>query len=109
VITKADLMARVAKTLRIVDEDEDASDSQAATIYDAIDDVRAELLEQGRCWWDENNIPQAVAGPLRVLVAFECANTFGKQVDAQRVNLAEARLNRLKSSEERPQIVGTYY
>lgn len=100
--TAAQLARRVGLRLRVIDEGEDLSPTQESDVVQAIGDLRAELLELGLCWWDATAIPDAALGALADWVAFEVAPAFGKQRDQTARAQAQARLQAIRSSEDRP-------
>jgi hypothetical protein len=108
---KADFRKLVLTHLTVIDGTEDPSADDAATMDLFIDGVRAELLENGVCWWGEDAIPTAVSVPLMLVVAAQAACSFGK---AGRGHEAQEdggrkRLNRLRSTEERPTTQVEYF
>lgn len=100
--TAAQLARRVGLRLRVIDEGESLQATQQTDIVQAIDDLRAELLELGLCWWESSAIPDSVCGPLADWVAYEIAPAFGKQRDLTMREDARRRLNALSITEQRP-------
>lgn len=108
---KADFRKMVLTHLTVIDGSEDPSAEDAATMDVWIDAVRGELLEEGRCWWGEDAIPAAVTGPLTLIVASRACDSFGKAGRGHEAKEegGQKRLNRLRSTEERPTVQAEYF
>jgi hypothetical protein len=109
--TKAELRRLVLSHLRVIDPTQNVHADQQGLVDLYIDGVRAELLEDGLCWWDEDSIPAAVSIPLSRFVASQACGAFGKAgkgYEDQAIS-ARKRIAKLKSSEERPEVVGQFY
>jgi hypothetical protein len=111
VATKADLRRLILMHLTVIDETENPSAEQASLLDLYIDGCRAELLEKGLCWWDEDDIPAAVTLPLRAYVAGFCAPDFGRSGKGyeEGVDPARARLAALKPTEQREETRAEYF
>lgn len=109
--TKADLRRLVLAHLTVIDPEDTPTAGQASQLDLWIDADRAWLLERGLCWWDEDDIPAAVSGPLARFVAAGCCAAFGKAnkgYEAQR-NPARKEIAALKSSEQRETVRQDYF
>lgn len=77
--TKATLRRLVLAHLRVIDATTTTAPAELSSLVDIfIDAARATLLEKGLCWWDEDDIPDAVLIPLRAYVAAISCSDFGK-------------------------------
>lgn len=77
-LTKVELRQRIAKHLRVYAADVELDAATASSIDDSIDDARAELIEKTLCWWGEDEIPQAVAFPMTLIVSAQACAKVGK-------------------------------
>lgn len=109
--TKAALRQRILWNFGVIDETEDPSDAQADLLDTFIDSERSTLLEEGLCWWDDDDIPASVLGPLARIVGGECCDTFGKAGKGHEAKaiVARKKLAALKSSEEREPTRAEYF
>lgn len=107
--TRAELITYTLRHMGVLDpiEEPSAEDEEAVGVW--ADAVRAELLELGSCWWDEDAIPAAVLGPLIILVGSRACFTFGKPQFGNDWADGMRRINSLASSEERPVTQAVYY
>lgn len=108
--TKADLRRLVLTRLTVIDETENPSPEQASLLNLFVDGCRAELLQKGLCWWDDDVIPAEVALHLRNYVAAKCCGDFGKAGKGYEAlgPAAIREIAALKSSEERETVPGDY-
>ena len=109
--TKADLRRLVLTHLTVLDEIDAPSAEQAALLDLWIDGARAQLLERGLCWWDDDAIPAAVSLPLARYVAAECCAAFGRAGKGYEAQGPSARnqIAALKSSEAREEQRAEYF
>lgn len=107
--TRAEVARRAGLRLKILDEGENLSTTQSADLVQALDDLRAYLLERGLCWWDADSIPASVTAALADWLAYEAAPAFGKQRDATMRQEAVIRLNDVAPSEQRPVLAADYF
>lgn len=109
--TKADLRRMVLSHLTVIDatEDPDAEQQRLADLW--IDGARAQLLELGTCWWDENDIPTSVMIPLVRYIASLSPGSFGRAGKGYEAYEAVSRrqIAALKSSESRETVKGEYF
>lgn len=108
--SKSDLRRMVLSHLTVIDatEDPDAEQQRLADLW--IDGARANLLERGLCWWDEDDIPPSVQVPLVRYIAALSPSSFGrggKGYEAYEA-LSLRQIAALKSSEQRPVVRGDY-
>lgn len=109
--TKADLRRMLLAHLTVIDATGSIPAEMGSLADLWIDGARAQLLEKGLCWWDENDIPAAVTIPLTQYVGAKACRAFGRLGKGYEADEAPAlqQLAGLKSSEERPTATGRYY
>lgn len=109
--TQADLRRLVLCHLTVIDPSDDIEADQASLLDLYIDGARAELREKGLCWWDADDIPQAVSLPLMRYVAALSCGSFGKRGKGFEGDLNPARIAiaALKSSAATEQMRGQYF
>jgi hypothetical protein len=76
--TNTQLYTLVAKQLGIVDGNEALSADVAADISEIAALTRAWLIEDGKCYWADNAIPEAAAMPLAMIIAERVADQYGR-------------------------------
>lgn len=109
--TKADLRVLMLAHLRVIRAGETPA-AEIATLADLyIDGGRALLLEDGLCWWDEDDIPEAVSIPLAHYCAGMAAVSFGKGGKGYDAlgTAAKIAIAGLKSGEDRETVRGDYF
>lgn len=82
--TKNDLIRAVLSQLRIIGSVGDPSAEDASDVADHYDDVYAQLVDQGLCYWTNTDrtteeIPDVVFRPLANIVSAEACDSFGKE------------------------------
>jgi hypothetical protein len=77
-ITNTELYTLVAEELGIVDGNEPLSADDADRISRRASKVRAWLIEDGKCYWADDAIPEASALPLAQIIAGRVAQQFGR-------------------------------
>lgn len=110
--TKAALRLLVLRELKVIGTVATAaSPAQMRVCDEYIDGARAALLEGGLCWWDEDDIPEAVKVPLSKFVAAQACAAFGKDGKGHEAKEipARKRIAALKSSEERETVRQDYF
>lgn len=110
--TKAELRRLVLAELKVLAAVTTAPSAELASLCDLyIDGARAELLERGLCWWDEDDIPAAVSVPLAKYVAADACSGFGKDGKGHEAKKAPARkaIAALKSTAQRETVRAEYF
>lgn len=109
--TKAELRRMILAHLTVIDPEDSPSATQASQLDLWVDGARATLLEKGLCWWDDDDIPAAVAIPLTRYVAAQCCSSFGQRGKGYEAQEAPARqeIAGLKSSDQREEQRAEYY
>lgn len=110
-MTKADLRRMILSHLTVIDDTENPSAEQARLADLWIDGARSMLTEKACCWWDEDDIPEAVSIPLtRYVSALSCGafGRRGKGFEADEIP-ARAMIAGLKSSEQREEQRAEYF
>lgn len=109
--TKSDLRRLTLSFMTVIDDTEDPSATQARTLDIYIASVRALLNEKGLCWWDDDDIPDAVLIPMRRFVAAVSCGDFGRAGKGFEAGEGTAllALASLKSSDQRETVRGEYF
>ena len=77
-ITNTELYTLVGEELGIVDGNEALSADDADRISRRASKVRAWLIEEGKCYWADDAIPEAAALPLAMIIAGRVAPQYGR-------------------------------
>lgn len=77
-ITNTELYTLVGEELGLIDGNEPLSADIADKITRYASKVRAWLIEDSRCYWVDNSIPDAAALPLAMIIAGQVADQFGR-------------------------------
>lgn len=77
-ITNTELYTLVGEELGIVDGNEALSADDTDRISRRAAKVRAWLIEEGKCYWADDAIPEAAALPLAQIIAGRVAPQFGR-------------------------------
>ncbi len=105
-MTRAEAIRQVLENLRVIDAVSEPAPEDFIRVGRRVDQERARLVEKGLAWWDEDSIPDAVAGAFCDLASVRSMSIFAKQYDASG---AEAQIAAVKSSERRKPVRATYY
>lgn len=76
--TNTQLYTLVAEELGIIDGNEPLSADDADRISRRAAKVRAWLIEEGKCYWADDAIPEAASLPLAQIIAGRVAPQFGR-------------------------------
>lgn len=76
--TNTQLYTLVAEELSIIDGNEPLSADDSDRISRRASRIRAWLIEEGKCYWQDNAIPDAAALPLAMIVAGEVRDQYGR-------------------------------
>lgn len=77
-ITNTALYTLVGEELGLIDGNEPLSADDADRISRRASKVRAWLIEDGKCYWTDNAIPEAASLPLAMIIAARVAGQFGR-------------------------------
>ena len=77
-ISNTTLYELVAKELGIIDGNQALAADDAARIAEKATYARAWLLEDGKVYWVDGSIPEAVALPLAMIIAERCAPQYSR-------------------------------
>lgn len=77
-INNVSLYELVARELGVIDGNESLSADDSARIAEKATYVRAWLLEDGKVYWVDGSIPEAVALPLAMIIAERCAPQYSR-------------------------------
>lgn len=110
--TKAQLRRLVLAELKVIAAVTTAPTAEIGALCDLyIDGGRAELLEKGLCWWDEDSIPDAVSVPLAKYIASQACAGFGKDGKGHEAKERPAlkKIAALKSTAQRETVRAEYF
>ena len=110
--TKTEFRRMLLAHLTVISETTVAPAPETGALADLfIDGARALLLEKGLCWWDEDDIPDAVTLPLMRYVAALACSSFGKRGKGfeEQEDPARRAIAALKSGDERPTVRAEYF
>lgn len=109
--TQAEIIRMLLADLTVIDAVTVAPATELASLAELwIDAARAELSESGLCWWDADSVPASVSVQFVRYVSSQCCGAFGranKGYEAREIP-ARRRLAAIKSTEERPDVVGQF-
>lgn len=78
--TKSDLVDRAMKKLGLIEAQETASSEDYADVLSIYVNLYSEMIEEGKAFWAENEIPSQVIDYLAMIVAELIAPSYGAEV-----------------------------